>query len=157
MSHSRIPLLPLEEAKRLARQLEVPEGIAELNVFRVLLHHPMLAKRVNDLLMTLLFRVSRRALSSVNESLEHVFTLLAIAHERELMASALAGLSSGEGHLRGTALELLKSVLPAPVRRRLWPRLDASPAPRERTRTSEQITDELLETTSGQVVDPDSL
>jgi len=56
MSHSRIPLLPLEEAKRLARQLEVPEAIAELNVFRVLLHHPMLAKRVNDLLMTLLFR-----------------------------------------------------------------------------------------------------
>lgn len=101
--------------------------------------------------------LSRRALSSVNESLEHVFTLLAIAHERELMASALAGLSSGEGHLRGTALELLESVLPAPIRRRLWPRLDASPAPRERPRTSEQIADELLETTSGQVVDRDSL
>jgi alkylhydroperoxidase family enzyme len=56
MSEPRIPLLPVADAKKAAAQLEVPEAIAELNVFRVLLRHPPLAKRVNDLLMTLLFR-----------------------------------------------------------------------------------------------------
>lgn len=101
--------------------------------------------------------LSRQALLSLNESLEHVFSLLAIAHERELIASALAGVSSEVGHLRGTALELLESVLPAPVRRRLWPRLEASPSPQESTRSRGQIADDLLKTTSGQVVDRDSL
>ena len=54
MSEPRIPLLPVEEAKQAAAKIEVPEAIAELNIFRVLLRHPKLAKRVNDLLMTLL-------------------------------------------------------------------------------------------------------
>ena len=58
MSAPRIALLPAEDALKAAQQAEVPEQIAELNVFRVLLHHPRLAKRVNDLLMTLLFRGS---------------------------------------------------------------------------------------------------
>ena len=35
--------------------MELPEAIAELNVFRVLLRRPKLAKRVNDLLMVQLF------------------------------------------------------------------------------------------------------
>jgi alkylhydroperoxidase family enzyme len=55
MSDVRIPLLSEQAALEAARQAEVPEAIAELNVFRVLLRHPALAKRVNDLLMTLLF------------------------------------------------------------------------------------------------------
>jgi alkylhydroperoxidase family enzyme len=47
-------MLSAEEAKKAAVAAQVPEAIAELNVFRVLLGHPKLAKRVNDLLMTLL-------------------------------------------------------------------------------------------------------
>ena len=56
MNEPRIPLLSIDEAKQAARKLEVPEAIAELNIFRILLRQPMLAKRVNDLLMTLLFK-----------------------------------------------------------------------------------------------------
>ena len=56
MSEPRIPLLSVEEARKVALELEVPEAIAELNIFRILLRQPKLAKRVNDLLMTLLFR-----------------------------------------------------------------------------------------------------
>lgn len=54
MSEPRIPLLPIDEAKRAASEIEIPEAIAELSVFRILLRQPKLAKRVNDLLMTLL-------------------------------------------------------------------------------------------------------
>jgi HEAT repeat protein len=101
--------------------------------------------------------LSRQALRSVHESLEHVFTLLAISHERELIASALAGLASDDEAMRGTALELLESVLPAPLRRKLWPRLHAAPPARERSRSQQQIADELLKTTSGLVIDRESL
>lgn len=54
MNEPRIPLLPINEARQAASKAEVPEAIAELNVFRILLRHPKLAKRVNDLLMALL-------------------------------------------------------------------------------------------------------
>jgi hypothetical protein len=101
--------------------------------------------------------LSRRALQSVNESLEHVFTLLAVVHERQLVASALAGLSSGDDGLRGTALELLESVLPAGLRRKLWPKLHARPPAREPTRSPEQMADELLRTTTGEVIDLETL
>jgi alkylhydroperoxidase family enzyme len=55
MSEPRIPLLSIDEAKQAAAKMEIPEAIAELSVFRILLRRPKLAKRVNDLLMTLLF------------------------------------------------------------------------------------------------------
>jgi len=55
MSEPRIPLLPVEDAKKAAAELGVPGAIAELNVFRILLRQPKLAKSVNDLLMSLLF------------------------------------------------------------------------------------------------------
>ena len=56
MSDPRIPLLPEADAKRAAEEAGVVEAIASLNIFRVLLRHPKLAKQVNDLLMTLLFK-----------------------------------------------------------------------------------------------------
>ncbi len=49
-------MLSIEDAKKAAEQMGVPEPIAELSIFRVLLNHPLLAKRMNDLLLTLLFR-----------------------------------------------------------------------------------------------------
>jgi alkylhydroperoxidase family enzyme len=56
MNAPRIPLLPMEESRKRAVEHELPEAIAELSIFRVLLHHPLVAKRLNDLLLTLLFQ-----------------------------------------------------------------------------------------------------
>ena len=56
MPEPRIPLLSKEDAKQAAKQAGVVEAIASLNIFRILLRHPKLAKQVNDLLMTLLFK-----------------------------------------------------------------------------------------------------
>lgn len=51
----RLPLLSVDDAKAAAAQAGVPEVVAELNVFRVLLHHPPLAKWFSDFLMGLLW------------------------------------------------------------------------------------------------------
>src|SRR5437870_11523742 len=51
----RLPLLPLEEAKAAAAAAGVPDHMAGLNIFRVLLRHPKLARAVHDLLATLLW------------------------------------------------------------------------------------------------------
>ncbi|MEO2177005.1 MAG: carboxymuconolactone decarboxylase family protein, partial [bacterium] len=50
----QINTLSTEEAVNRAKEVGVIEQIAVLNVFKTLLHHPKLAKAVNDLLMTLL-------------------------------------------------------------------------------------------------------
>lgn len=62
MTQPRIPLLPIEEAKAAASAAGVPEITADLNVFRVWLHHPALARWFSDLLMGLLWegRLDRR-------------------------------------------------------------------------------------------------
>ena len=52
----RLPLLSTAEAKRRAAQVGLLEPLAELNIFRVLLHRPKLAQCVSELLVTLLFR-----------------------------------------------------------------------------------------------------
>jgi alkylhydroperoxidase family enzyme len=52
----RVARLSLEEARAAAAAIGLPEQFAGLNVFRVLLHHPKLARAVADLLVTLLFR-----------------------------------------------------------------------------------------------------
>jgi alkylhydroperoxidase family enzyme len=51
----KIETLSLEESVSRAEEVGVVPKIAELNVFRTLLHHPRVAKVVNDLLMMLLF------------------------------------------------------------------------------------------------------
>jgi alkylhydroperoxidase family enzyme len=52
----RIELIPAGEAKALAESAGVLPRMAELSVFRVLLHQPGAAKAVQDLLVALLFR-----------------------------------------------------------------------------------------------------
>ena len=47
----RIDLLSLEDARKAALQAGLPEGFAELNVFRALLNRPAIAKAVSDLLL----------------------------------------------------------------------------------------------------------
>lgn len=52
----RIERLSLDEAGAAAQAVGLVPQFAELNVFRVLLHQPGLAKAISDLLVTLLFR-----------------------------------------------------------------------------------------------------
>ena len=52
----RIPRLSTEDALAAAEEAGLQARMAELNIFRVLLHQPRLAKAVSDVLLTLLFR-----------------------------------------------------------------------------------------------------
>jgi alkylhydroperoxidase family enzyme len=52
---ARVPGLPLEEAKAAADEAGVPDYMAELSIFQVLLNHPTLARAINDLLATMLW------------------------------------------------------------------------------------------------------
>jgi AAA family ATP:ADP antiporter len=81
-----------------------------------------------------------------NRSLEHLFTLLSLALPAETVRLAFHGLHTGDRHLRGTALEYLETVLPAPVWARLWPFLDEGeePATRGGAKSSDQATQELM-------------
>lgn len=58
MAESRVPLLDKEAAAKAAEVVGVLPQMAELNIFRALLHQPKVAKAVQDLLITLLFRGS---------------------------------------------------------------------------------------------------
>lgn len=51
----RLPLLPLDEAKAATVVAGIPEITADLNIFRIWLHHPKLARWFSDLLMGLLW------------------------------------------------------------------------------------------------------
>lgn len=53
---SRVPRLPVNEAKAAADEAGVPDYMAELAIFQVLLNHPKLACAFNDLLATMLWR-----------------------------------------------------------------------------------------------------
>lgn len=52
----RVAPLPVGDARRAAEAAGIPAGLGELNVFRVLLTHPPLARALNDLLGPLLGR-----------------------------------------------------------------------------------------------------
>ncbi|GFG75607.1 carboxymuconolactone decarboxylase family protein [Mycobacterium botniense] len=52
---ARVPRLPVDEAKAAADEAGVPNYMAELAIFQVLLNHPSLARAVNDLLATMLW------------------------------------------------------------------------------------------------------
>ena len=58
----RLPLLRVDDAREAAARAGVPEVVADLNVFRVLLNHPSLARWLSDFLMGLLWegRLDRR-------------------------------------------------------------------------------------------------
>jgi alkylhydroperoxidase family enzyme len=56
MSQARVSLLSVEQSLKAAEAVGANPQMAELNVFRGLLHHPPSAKAVGDLLISLLFR-----------------------------------------------------------------------------------------------------
>jgi alkylhydroperoxidase family enzyme len=47
--------LPVDEAKAAADEAGVPDYMAELSIFQVLLNHPRLARTFNDMLATMLW------------------------------------------------------------------------------------------------------
>jgi alkylhydroperoxidase family enzyme len=55
MTESRVPRLPAGDAAAAAGDAGVPEFMAELSIFRVLLRHPRVARAVHDLLMSMLW------------------------------------------------------------------------------------------------------
>ena len=55
MTTARVPKLPIDEAKAAADEAAVPDYMAELSIFQVLLNHPPLARAINDLLATMLW------------------------------------------------------------------------------------------------------
>ncbi|WP_437981523.1 hypothetical protein [Sorangium sp. So ce117] len=74
----------------------------------------------------------RLLVERTSRSLEHVFRVLSLCLEREPLEIAYRALHADDAHLRGTALEYLENVLPAPIRESLWPYLGArAPAPPE--------------------------
>jgi hypothetical protein len=82
--------------------------------------------------------------TTLDYSMEHVFTLLGLVLDRDALTLALRAVGSRDRALGGTALEYLENVLPEEVRRGLWPflgqPLDGSPRPR---RESGALVDEL--------------
>lgn len=55
MTTARVPKLPFDEAAAAADEAAVPNYMAELSIFQVLLNHPQLARGINDLLATMLW------------------------------------------------------------------------------------------------------
>lgn len=69
-----------------------------------------------------------------NKSLQHVFEVLGLCLQRDVLRRALRALWSGDEAQRGTALEYLGEVLPEDLRSQLWPKLkvaDRLPPPHE--------------------------
>jgi alkylhydroperoxidase family enzyme len=58
VTQARVPRLPVDEARAAADQAGVPDYMAELSIFQVLLNHPTLARALNDLLATMLWHGS---------------------------------------------------------------------------------------------------
>jgi hypothetical protein len=80
-----------------------------------------------------------------NRGLEHVFTLLSLILPREPLRISFGALQTDDEMLRGTALEYLESVLPPPIRERLWPFLEDKRPPERAPRRREEILSELLQ------------
>jgi len=80
-----------------------------------------------------------------SRSLEHVFTVLALALPRQPLQIAFRGIHTDDPQLRGTALEYLDASLPPAVREKLWPFLDDRPVRRTPSaRPREELMAELL-------------
>jgi AAA family ATP:ADP antiporter len=78
------------------------------------------------------------------ESLAHVFTLLSLVLQREPLQIAFRSLQTDDPQLQGTALEYLEGVLPPPIRQKLWPFLEPTPAKRPSVRGRDEILADLV-------------
>ncbi len=78
-----------------------------------------------------------------SRSLEHVFTLLSLVHEREPLKLAFQALGCEDDRLRGTALEYLENVLSPEIRERLWTYLGDLREYQRSERSRSELLDEL--------------
>ena len=75
-------------------------------------------------------------------SLEYVFALLSLIHDRAPLMTAFRSLHLEDRHLRGTALEYLEGILPVRTRELLWDILQEQPAKSDRGKG--EIMEDLL-------------
>ncbi|HEX5031121.1 MAG TPA: hypothetical protein VFX78_06665 [Candidatus Eisenbacteria bacterium] len=93
-----------------------------------------------------------------NRSLEHVFTLLALALPRQPLKIAFKGLHATDPLLRGTALEYLETTLPPDIRKALWPYLeDNRPRRAGPARAPDQVLNDLLDSSASIVIRLDEI
>lgn len=78
-----------------------------------------------------------------NQSLEHVFSLLAAILPREPLRIAFRSLHTEDRRLRGLALEYLESVLPAATRVKLWAVVGSEPSGQQAS-VPREVADQLL-------------
>jgi len=75
-------------------------------------------------------------------SLEYIFTLLSLVHERAPLMAAFRSLHLEDRHLRGTALEYLEGILPERTHEKLWEILAERPrksAPKAKSKVIEEL------------------
>jgi len=76
-------------------------------------------------------------------SLEYVFALLSLIHDRGPLMTAFRSLHVEDRHMRGTALEYLEGILPVKTREMLWEILQERPS-RSASKGRDEIVQELL-------------
>ncbi len=108
---------PIWESRRLLDEVEAPPGEPFVDEF-----------------------VRNRA----GRSLAHVFTLLTLVLPAQPLQIAFRSLHTEDAQLRGTALEYLEGVLPAPIRDRVWPYLEVRGPVSRRARPQEEIVADLM-------------
>ena len=79
-----------------------------------------------------------------SRSLEHLFTLLSLLLPRQTLRLAFHALHTDDPQLRGTALEYLETVLPEPIRERLWALLKTGDVQARERGTPDQALRDLL-------------
>jgi hypothetical protein len=88
---------------------------------------------------------------------EHVFNLLALTLDREPVRIAARAFSTDDAYVRGTALEYLETVLPAPIFTALRPLLSASRLPAAAKRPASEVRADLIRAGTTMTVSLDDL
>jgi hypothetical protein len=88
---------------------------------------------------------------------EHVFNLLALALDREPVRIAARAFTTDDAYVRGTALEYLETVLPAPIFTALRPRLSTSVPATAARRPAAEVRADLIRAGTTMTVSLDEL
>jgi HEAT repeat protein len=146
----------LAELQRARRELKLPERQIMDAVMREVAEdpehwqHPRLDEDVESDVRS---EIHALLVTREDRNLEHVFTLLSLALDRDAIILSLRALSSSSENLRGTALEYLHNILPEAVREALWPRLSER-SDRVRERASSSSPEDLLQSMRSLMPDP---
>lgn len=146
----------LAELQRVRRDLDLPERQIMDAVAREVAGDPehwQHRRLSEDVASDIRSEIDALLATREDRNLEHVFTLLSLALDRDAIILSLRALSSSSENLRGTALEYLHNVLPEAVRQALWPRLSER-SDRVRERTSSSSPEDLLQSMRSLMPDP---